>query len=283
MQSLINELKKNCYLPFCFISVFGTAFTCLLSHCYTDEKQTSYTVVQAIISDEVPREILPLLEVWKEGIGIWSFILLPFLLSIGYLFVTASEQRSGNIRFTLVREGTIRYCLTKMLGHMLCGGIFMVLGYLLYGLICLPFFPFLSAFPADEMAYHLEMLGIKSIPVFIAIRLFCVFFYGIFMNLFSFLVSVLFSDTYILLCLPMMLSYIYSSVIGALESGMFDSGNEKLLRVIQLFHMDNIFMAPAWRERLYTAGIFLGVYLLIFFLFVFRTRKWTGSTAGTRG
>ncbi len=280
---LAGEIKKNCYLPFSLISVFGTAFTCLLSYCYTDEKRTSYTVLQAFFSDEVPRETIPFLEVWKDGIGTWSFLLLPFLLSVGYLYVTASEQKSGSLRFSLIREGNIRYCLTKTLSHMLCGGMFMVLGYLLYGLLCLPFFPLLSAFPAEEAAYHLGLLGIRSVPVFLAVRLFGVFFYGMFMNLFSYLVSVFFSDTYILLCLPMMLSYIYSSVLGALESRWMDSGKEKALERTQLFHMENVFMAPAWKGRLCTAGIFLGAYILVFLLFVLRVREWTINAEEMRG
>lgn len=279
MYRIMSEIKKSLYIPFFIMSCFGVVFTCLLSEGYTSASGKSYTVLELLLflrRDVMFVDIfLNRYEIWMKGIGVWTQLLLPFLLSVGYLSVVSEEKQTGMNRLILIRENNLKYSVSKVLSAILSGGIIMFVGYLLFGLIVYAKFPSIQEYPKDDLNRYLEFyqnfhLGFHEI-FFCFRRCADVFLYGMCVNIFAYLVSIIFTDKYILLCLPLMLKYIWGQAIAKIELDAMNKGQETLLNLCAVFRMETILNGNKslyWGMSLllifavYLLGLRLNIYLL---------------------
>lgn len=118
---MLKILKTDLYRCFCNLvfplSVLGVTFVCLLSECYVDETEKSYTVLSVILARQQMTAVIQQLnyfEVWEAGIGQWAHIILPFLLTASYLSYFSEERSSGVILFYQIRSSKWTYCEQKL-------------------------------------------------------------------------------------------------------------------------------------------------------------------------
>lgn len=277
MRSIKVEISKLFYFPLFCISCLGMVGICLFSECYMDGTGRAYTVIEMIFQrgninllDDIS---LNSLEVWKRGLGTWAYLLLPLLLSISYLFVLSTERHSGAVRQIIFREGRFHYCLSKLVSAVIYSGFLALIGYMIYGLIVLKCFPPLYAYPDGEISSYMEYYLPNGVIPFVVKRLAGVALYGIYMNAYGIGVSLVFADPYILLCLPMMLSYIYSQIISKISIDAFNQNKIHLAEKIQLLRMENVIEigeGVSW-----FCGLFLLMitYVILFAMFFFILKK----------
>ncbi|MCH5254286.1 MAG: hypothetical protein J1F41_05125 [Lachnospiraceae bacterium] len=279
MYCMISEIKKSLYIPFFIISCVGVVFICLLSEGYTSASGKSYTIFELLLS--LRRDVmfvdifLNRYEIWMKGIGVWTQLLLPFLLSIGYLSVVSGEKQKGMNRLLLIRENNLKYSISKVFSAMLSGGIIMFVGYLLFGLVVYAKFPSIQEYSKNDLNRYLEFYqgfhqDFHEVS-FCFSRCVDVFLYGMCVNIFAYLVSIFFTDKYILFCLPIMLKYIWGQAVIKIELDAMNKGQETLLNLCAVFRVENILNRNSsvyWVTSLlfifavYLLGLHLHMYLL---------------------
>lgn len=279
MYRIMSEIKKSLYMPFFIMSCSGVVLTCLLSEGYTSASGKSYTILELLLF--LRRDVmfvdvfLNRYEIWMKGIGVWTQLLLPFLLSIGYLSVVSGEKQTGMNRLILIRENNLKYSVSKVFSAVLSGGIIMFVGYLLFGLIVYAKFPSIQEYSKNDLNRYLEFYqgfhqDFHEVSFFFR-RCVDVFLYGMCVNIFAYLVSILFTDKYILLCLPLMLKYIWGQAIAKIELDAMNKGQETLLNLCAVFRVENILnrnksvywgMSLLFIFAVYFLGLHLNMYLL---------------------
>ena len=276
MKGILYEIKKQNYLLIFIIEIIGIICTCISSSCYTDEKGKTYTVLGMIFNtdgiDMSNYISLNQIEVWRCGFGTWSYILLPLFVGLGYIYVISEERKNGMLCSILIRESRMQYCISKMVSCMITSGFLILLGYMIYGLIVMLVFPNLTDYSINDVIYYMELTGIDSIVMYILKRLSLVFLYGICLGVYSFIVAIFFTDKYILICLPMMISYIHYSFINKISIQMMQMENWSGLEFIQVFQIKNVLDATSFIKQMFTL-LFVLIFYLLFLLIFFRSIK----------
>lgn len=266
MQSILCEIKKSMYFPFFLLSCLGTAFVCLLSEGFVSASGKSYMILELLLflrKDAMLSDIsLNRYDIWVQGIGTWTQLLLPFLLSIGYLYVISGERLSGAERFLFVRESHLKYSVSKTVSAMMSGGAIMLAGYLVFGLIVYAGFPAIQEYSAEQLGAYMEMNPGFSEGLFCIRRCIAAFLYGMCVNVFAYLAAIFFTDRYILLCLPLMLKYLLGQAVMKIEMNAMSQGKEKLLNICSGLRMENVMGINAsaywWGTLLILFGVYAG-------------------------
>ena len=244
MRSIISEIKKSLYLPFFILSCMGVACVCCLSEGYTSASGKTYTIMELLLflrRDTMLVDIsMNWCDIWVRGIGTWTQLLLPFLLSIGYLYTISSEKKSGFNRLMLVRENNLKYGISKLAEVILSGGIILSVGYLFFGIIVYMRFPSIQEYSTDMVNLYMEMHPGFQETAFCFTRCIGVFLYGMCINIFAYLVSVFFRDKYILICLPLMLKYIWGQAVMKLEIDALNKGKDAVLKLCSGLRIESI-------------------------------------------
>ena len=270
VRSVISEMRKALYLPVFILSCLGVVLICCLSEGFTSHGMRTYTILELLLflpKDAMLTDIsLSRYEVWTRGIGTWTQLFLPFLLSVGYLYTISNERQSGFSRVLLVRENNLKYGVSKLVAAVLGGGVIMTVGYALFGMLVYIRFPSVREYSEGSIKLYMEMNpGFQEMACFFH-RCVKIFLYGMCGNVFAYLVSVFFRDKYILVCLPLMLKYIWGQ--AAMKAGMdaMNKGNETAQKLCSALRIENILNTgqPAYQGltlflvfTLYLAGVVL--------------------------
>ena len=243
MKKIKCEISKIFYFPLFLVSCIGIVIVCLLSDCYFSGGR-GYTVIELMLGslslDMLNDVNLNCFAIWKAGFGIWSYLLLPLLLGISYLFVLSAERQSGAVRQILIREDNFSYCLSKLISASVYGGVTLAVGYGLYGLIVWRFFPSLSLYQEELRTMYMEYYMPDGVIWFVVRRVAGTFLYGMFLSFYTVGVSIFAVDRYILMCLPMMLGYIYSQAVTKIEYDAFSRNRFPFADKLQSLRPENI-------------------------------------------
>lgn len=264
-RAIISEIKKSLHPPLFIMSCLGTAIVCCFSECYTSGSGRTYTIAEllmflgkeAMFADTA----LNRYDIWVRGIGVWTQLLLPFLLSAGYIHAISNEKQSGMERLVLVRENNLKYCVSKVLSAILSGGAVMLAGYILFGIIIFLKFPSIYEYPAGMAEGYFQMNPGFAEAGFCLQRCMGAFLYGMCMNSFAYAVSAVFTDRYILICLPLMLKYMWGQALMKIETGALLKGNNAVLNLCSGLHMESVL-------KINRPGFYWGI-TLVFALLVY--------------
>ena len=215
MRNIRIEVQKILHLPYLLLGVVGIIALCLTATGDMDAGGSQISIFLLIIRPEVTNTPHTAFELWRAGIGGWLLVFAPMLLTVGYMISLSGERQNGQIRFVLMRSGKLRYCISKVCGGALAGGIIFLIGYAVFGLLMMIRFLSLSTLPVEEQEFYL--MG-STLEVEVVKRLIGAFLYGITGSLFGIGVAIVFRDKYMLICLPFMINYIYQQVLGKLTS-----------------------------------------------------------------
>lgn len=276
MHSIISEIKKSLYFPLFILSCIGVVCVCCFSEGYISANGKSYTIMELLLflrSDVMLTDIsLNRYNIWICGIGTWTQLLLPFLLSVGYLYNVSGEKQSGFNRMLLVRETNIKYCVSKLMAVILSGGIILLAGYLLFGILVYMRFPSVYDYSVDKLKLYMEMNPGFHEPAFCFIRCLRIFLYGMFINVFAYLVSIFFRDKYILICLPIMLKYIWGQGVMKLEIDAMNRESNAVLNLCSGLRIESILNYSVSSCRITLLLISL-IYLIGFCLTLYLLKK----------
>lgn len=214
IRNIRLEIQKILHLPYLLLSVSGIIALCLTATGETDAVGRQISIFSLMIRPEDADSQHVVLELWRAGIGGWLIVFAPMLLTMGYMIALSGERQNGQIRFALMRSGKLRYCISKVCGGALAGGIILLIAYAVFGLLLMIRFPSLSTLSVEEQEFYL--MG-STLAVEVAKRMFGAFLYGMAGSLFGIGVAIVFRDKYMLICLPFMINYIYQQVLSKLS------------------------------------------------------------------
>ncbi len=215
IRNIRLEVQKILHLPYLLLGVTGIIALCLTATGDMNVGGSQISIFSLMIRPEVTNTPHTAFELWRAGIGGWLLVFAPMLLTVGYMISLSGERQNGQIRFALMRSGKLRYCISKVCGGALAGGIIFLIGYAVFGLLMVIRFPSLSTLPVEEQEMYL--MG-SSLVAEVVKRLIGAFLYGMTGSLFGIGVAIVFRDKYMLICLPFMINYIYQQVLGKLRS-----------------------------------------------------------------
>lgn len=258
MRSIGIEFRKNMHPIFSLISCLGIVILCLLNVGYTTPSGKGYTILELLVSAKrstlLTSAELNRYQIYQMAMNGYITLLLPMIVSLGYVYVTASEKSNGAIRFLLIREGKIKYSLSKTISAMLSSGCTLVLGYLILGIIIYLKFPAPSeygvapSFMSDLS--ELQLLAIRFVQMFI---------YGMRVSLIAIYTTIFFTDKYILMCLTVMLNYVIREVESRLWT-TFVMRSEKITKFIDSIRMDAVIRVDG---KIGTMSVWLVLLLMV--------------------
>ena len=99
------------------------------------------------------------------------------------------------------------------------------------------------------------------------------FFYGAMLNIFCLLVSIFLEDRYLLICLPMMMKYMYSVVVTKIESNAMEKQDGLLLERVEKFRLETILDFTFTKDQVVTAGMICFTYVVCWRVFVWVMKR----------
>lgn len=273
MTKVMTEVEKNLFLPFAILSILGILVMCMLGEFYVDDSGSSYTVLSVIINGSElgiqDRVELNWLQAWEAGIGNWFSLLIPLFVSFGFLVTVSTERKMGVSMILLQKQGDYSYCICKIWGAFLSGGILLLVGYALYGILLLPFFSMPYNF-SDEVlqAYYGDSKMISDyLLLYIITKIVGIFLYGGMNASIGLFLSLFFSDKYILMCSPMLLKYIYTQVLLKIEIDNITQNENFVYIILEALRFENIIsISLSWNWFLSFLYMCIG-YILCFCIF----------------
>lgn len=269
IRCIFQELKKNLYFPYAFLAILGIVLLALVSPGGTSETGADITIFSMLHNTVENGRMADIgqagLVLWGKGLSGWMAIFVPFLLTFGYIAVTVNEHQDMFTRFQLLRFGKLNYCISKVCGGALSGGILFTLGYGLFGLIMLAVFPDFSSFPQEEQEIYLMMWGTNAAD-YIVKQLLGAFLYGMGASTFGIGVTIFFRDKYMLLCLPLLLNYAYGQVLNKQMDDRMKAG--KGYEMLLAFMPESLIRNMLWDKYWFAGVVFmLAVYAVLLFIF----------------
>lgn len=263
------ELKKNLYLPYVLLVVFGVLFFGLAAPAGKNGSGKEIVIFFMMLKEDLKMEAGiegSGLVLWSQGMSGWLMVFLPFLLTRSYIFVFSSERQDKYLQFLRIRCGNLRFCCAKIIGGALSGGLTFALGYAVFGILMSACFPSFSGFPPEEQGIYTGIWGAEPVW-YVARRLAGSFFYGAGSCVFGIGVAILLRDKYMLLCLPFLLNYCWSQMLNKLVISDIAYREGAYNRLIQAFDPSSLLNMPWDRYWLLQLVMLLAVYIGFVFLF----------------
>ena len=123
IRNIRIEVQKILHLPYLLLGVTGIIILCLNATGDMDAGGRQISIFSLMIRPENTGSQHVALQLWKAGIGGWLIVFAPMLLTVGYIISLFGERKNGQIRFALMRSGKLRYCISKVCGGALAGGM----------------------------------------------------------------------------------------------------------------------------------------------------------------
>lgn len=243
MRNIRIEVQKILHLPYLLLGVAGIIALCLTATGDMNVGGSQISIFSLLIRPEVTNTPHTAFELWRAGIGGWLTVFAPMLLTLGYMISLSGERQNGQIRFALMRSGKLRYCISKVCGGALAGGIIFLIGYAVFGLLMVIRFPSLNTLPVKEQEFYL--MG----------------------SLFGIGVAIAFRDKYMLICLLFMINYIYQQVLGKLASDCMVAEKYEKITWIEAVRPESIMNISRSVTWLIPFVVMLVIYLVLIGVF----------------
>ena len=264
IRNIRIEVQKILHLPYLLLGVTGIIVLCLTATGDMDAGGRQISIFSLMIRPEDTNTQHTAFELWRAGIGGWLIVFAPMLLTVGYMISLSGERQNGQIRFALMRSGKLRYCISKVCGGALAGGMIFLMGYVIFGLLMMMRFPALSTLPAEEQEIYL--MG-STLAVEIVKHLIGAFLYGMMGSLFGIGVAIIFRDKYMLICLPFMINYIYQQVLGKLTTDCMVAEKYEKITWIEAMKPESIMNISGNVTWLIPFVVMLVIYILLIGVF----------------
>ncbi len=212
LRSTASHVKNNCFSGCFLLCLVCTAAVSFFTIATMDEDTVFELIVSRFWGEEISGDGLSVLNLFLQSLGDNLEMLVPVLAAFPFVLPFTVKHRTGNVRFEMSRSGRTRFCVSHLMAAAATGGLVLSLGYLLYGVLLIPFFPLTVA--TDEAAAMSVLIGILR-------KLVGLFLYGGGSALFAYLLVFLSDNMYIILCLPFLINYIVGYLLDWLGTKFF--------------------------------------------------------------
>lgn len=153
----------------------------------------------------------------------YFIVFAPVLVGVAVIPMLCSERECGVFRYAVVRTGKKKQAFGKLLASMLCGGLALLAGYVLFGMAAYVMLPHGKDYPGimlldsciSQIPAVLRHSDVRlQYAVIMGQMLFGVFCFGAANALWTYLVSVFVKNKYIAACIPYMFLNFISDILA---------------------------------------------------------------------
>ena len=275
LKALKCDLLR-CVLNKWFIrSAAITAALCFSVLVYTDNSNGRvYSVLEALLSIDhtvmaESSELIPSLIIGKALSG-YAAMALPITAALPFVMSFISERSSGNMRFTVIRTGRVKYYLSKFFSALLSGGLAVWLGVNLFAVLVYILFPHTQS---TEMLADYIPNGVFPMLLRTAAGAFA---YGAASILPAFFLCSFCTNSYIILCVPFLLKFIYETILSTVQTNSVAAGDYEIYQQTLPFYPNAItflFEIPFGKDFITIITLNLLFAVIAFFGFVLVMEK----------
>ena len=200
IRSIYCEVRKLVLSPAFAAGVLLVVVLCMMTTVYIDNATgKAYTLIEVLsLRDQQLRLSLSAYEVFFNALGgnLYSLLFLPLSVSITFIPLYCAERKSGMQRMQIIRQSKTRFALARALGSMLCGGLVVMTGFLVYGLIVYAVIPHTASVDNALMVTNI----LKKIA--------STFLEGVELSCLPLLLFMIIKDVYFIICIPILYYFI---------------------------------------------------------------------------
>ena len=275
LKALKCDLLRYVLNKWFIMSAAITAALCFSVQVYTDNSNGRvYSVLEALLSIDhtvmaESSELIPPLIIGKALSG-YAAMALPITAALPFVMSFISERSSGNMRFTVIRTGRVKYYLSKFFSALLSGGLAVWLGVNLFAVLVYILFPHTQS---PEMLADYIPNGVFSMLLRTAAGAFG---YGAISILPAFFLCSFCTNSYIILCVPFLLKFIYETILSTVQTNLVAAGDYEIYQQTLPFYPNAItflFEIPFGKDFITIITLNLLFAVTAFFAFVLVMEK----------
>lgn len=275
LKALKCDLLRCVLNKWFIMSAAITAALCFSVQVYTDNSNGRvYSVLEALLSIDhtvmaESSELIPPLIIGKALSG-YAAMALPITAALPFVMSFISERSSGNMRFTVIRTGRVKYYLSKFFSALLSGGLAVWLGVNLFAVLVYILFPHTQS---PEMLADYIPNGVFSMLLRTAAGAFG---YGAISILPAFFLCSFCTNSYIILCVPFLLKFIYETILSTVQTNLVAAGDYEIYQQTLPFYPNAItflFEIPFGKDFITIITLNLLFAVTAFFAFVLVMEK----------
>lgn len=245
LRIIRSNIQKVFYDPGFVISVVFAFLLCSSAVIYVDPKNyNEYSAFSALFSfgrdDMLCNISFSSIEVLRCcGTG-WLIMFVPMAAAFTWIRLFCAERHSGAVRFEILRENRLSYCLSKIAVGCLSGGTVMLLGFLLYAAAVFLLYPNFSSYAPSMQESQVQwnqMIYGESVSVHFsevlrqtALRMFLL---GITATIPVIAIAGIADSPYSALCIPFFLNYAVTQTITKLQNNVSSVTIQRFLMIIK--------------------------------------------------
>ncbi len=269
MGAIRQEIIKLRYPAYALLTIIGVVLLCMTGTGYIDTHGKEYTIMGLLANMKALQVQESLLVsnigVIQAGTGTWFCLFLPVVVSAGYLLILSSEQQHNNRIFMLMRERTSSYCISKAVSLGITTGVLCCIGYAVFMLICTIAFPGLSRFSPEDRQYIFMTVNASSVWEYILKSIVGMFIFGWICALPGYFVGGIFNDKYALVCVPILLTYLYNQLILKLVLG---ADSELGIRICSIFMFQNVLHMSNLTNQMASVGVIAALWIICVTIYI---------------
>lgn len=275
LKALKCDLLRCVLNKWFIMSAAITAALCFSVQVYTDNSNGRvYSVLEALLSIDhtvmaESSELIPSLIIGKALSG-YAAMALPITAALPFVMSFISERSSGNMRFTVIRTGRVKYYLSKFFSALLSGGLAVWLGVNLFAVLVYILFPHTQS---TEMLADYIPNGVFPMLLRTAAGAFA---YGAASILPAFFLCSFCTNSYIILCVPFLLKFIYETILSTVQTNSVAAGDYEIYQQTLPFYPNAItflFEIPFGKDFITIITLNLLFAVIAFFGFVLVMEK----------
>lgn len=275
LKALKCDLLRCVLNKWFIMSAAITAALCFSVQVYSDNSNGRvYSVLEALLSIDhtvmaESSELIPPLIIGKALSG-YAAMALPITAALPFVMSFISERSSGNMRFTVIRTGRVKYYLSKFFSALLSGGLAVWLGVNLFAVMVYIMFPHTQS---TEMLADYIPNGVFPMLLRTAAGAFA---YGAASILPAFFLCSFCTNSYIILCVPFLLKFIYETILSTVQTNSVAAGDYEIYQQTLPFYPNAItflFEIPFGKDFITIITLNLLFAVTAFFAFVLVMEK----------
>ncbi len=275
LKALKCDLLRCVLNKWFIMSAAITAALCFSVQVYTDNSNGRvYSVLEALLSIDhtvmaESSELIPPLIIGKALSG-YAAMALPITAALPFVMSFISERSSGNMRFTVIRTGRVKYYLSKFFSALLSGGLAVWLGVNLFAVLVYILFPHTQSTEmlADYIPNEVFPMLLRTAAGAFA--------YGAASILPAFFLCSFCTNSYIILCVPFLLKFIYETILSTVQTNSVAAGDYEIYQQTLPFYPNAItflFEIPFGKDFITIITLNLLFAVTAFFAFVLVMEK----------
>lgn len=293
-KSINQELKKALFSRNFNICIIITFLLCFTSKATSESDSQYLSVINIILTKDADFVMsffnLNTINVFQSGAGSWLRMFIPIVAALPVIPLFCDERSGGAIRNSIVRQGKLRYNLSKCFSAVISAGLAVMIGYALFGIVISFIFPPPSYYPRYDSEFIINSFKEPSnfalhklfekcgfVTVILA-QLMQMFLYGAVSVIPAMVLSSIVKNKYIIMCVPFLIKYVYDELWVKITLCNYQTN-----RVYDLYNVFNsnsiltFLFTPVYLIKILFVNLGLIVAGIILFNFLMNRRRDLGA------